>query len=242
MSAFGKRALNVLILFLGAIVGIVVVIGVMLWEEAFIVPKNFLFYEQQGLAGILHIWLIMVPVCLFLVTWIKKLGIKSKKQLEEVDDAYYLWNYLGRGRRIVIFLWLISLYCCMMHMTVVTKDSIIYYSPLHPTGITYSYSDVEEINAGFGKSRFAFLEYKKKGNFFYQIQVDGRQITFHQPNVNGEIEKYEEDTYLELEEFDEALVQIGIPKKSDKEGYLDCDLDSEYVERFLRIIERKQNT
>lgn len=222
--------------------GIVVAIGVMLLEEAIIVPKQFLFYEHQGLAGILHIWLIMIPVCLFLVTLIKRIVVKSKKQLEEDDDTFFLWNYIGKGRIILILLWIISLYCCMMHMTVVTEDSIIYYSPLHPMGITFSYSDVEEINVGFGKSRLAFLEYKKKGNFFYQIQVDGRKITFHQPNVNGEIEKYEEDTYLELEEFDEVLVQIGIPKKSDREGYLDCDLDSKYVERFLRIIDRKENT
>ena len=106
-------------------------------------------------------------------------------------------------------------------------------------GTTYEYSQIEEINTGFGNENFAIAEYKKKGNFFYQIKLDGKTITFHCPSVNEEIERYQEDSYLELEEFDQKLVNLGVPKRADESGYENCDLDEIFVERFLRIIRLK---
>ena len=44
---------------------------------------------------------------------------------------------------------------------------------------------------------------------------------------------------MELEEFDQALVELGIKKEADKTGWENCDFDKEYVDRFLRIIELK---
>ena len=52
----------------------------------------------------------------------------------------------------------------------------------------------------------------------------------------------ESDTYLELEEFDQALMVLGIPKDASEEGYENCDFDQEYVERFLRIIRSTERT
>ena len=59
---------------------------------------------------------------------------------------------------------------------------------------------------------------------------------FHTPSVNDEIRRYVDDTYLELEDFDQNLVQLGVSKSSSSEGYENCDLDKKYVDRFLRII------
>ena len=59
------------------------------------------------------------------------------------------------------------------------------------------------------------------------------------PSINGDIERYVNDSYLELEDFDQKLVSLGIPKKASTDGYDNCDLDKQYVERFLRIIELK---
>ena len=98
---------------------------------------------------------------------------------------------------------------------------------------------MESIKTGFGSRNISIAEYKKKGNFFYQIVVGSKTVTFHVPGVNEEIERYEEDTYLELEEFDQALTRLHIPKEADKTGWENCDLDKEYVDRFLRIIELK---
>lgn len=63
--------------------------------------------------------------------------------------------------------------------------------------------DVEKIVTGFGTKRFAFVEYHKKGNFYYQISIDGKDIVFQTPSVN---ESVYEDSYLELEEFKEKYI------------------------------------
>lgn len=97
----------------------------------------------------------------------------------------------------------------------------------------------EEVKAGFGQKTFTILEHNSKGNFSYQIKLDGKKMIFQTPSPNEEIKRYEEDTYLELEEFDQALMSLGIPKKSSTKGVEHCDLDRVYVERFLRIIKNK---
>ncbi|MBQ4282933.1 MAG: hypothetical protein IJB96_03285 [Lachnospira sp.] len=117
-----------------------------------------------------------------------------------------------------------------------TEDSIVYYSPLHPLGITYKYIDIEEIKTGFGDKIFSLMEYERKGSFYYQIKVDGKTITIHVPSPNDDVQRYMEDSYLELEEFDKALVDIGVPKTASDKNYDKCDLDKQYVDRFLRIV------
>lgn len=124
-------------------------------------------------------------------------------------------------------------------MTFFTEDEMVYYSPIHPMGITYSYSDVEKITTGFGNSNFTLAGHKKKGHFYYQLEVDGKTISLSQPYTNGAIERYTEDTYLELEEFDQRMMALGIPKEGDITGYQNVRMDQVYVDRFIRIIENK---
>lgn len=201
------------------------------------VPKDYLFLEQGPVTGVILIWLVMIPAILLCLLLFSKIGRKSVEELEDANDILYVWNHLGKWRPMVIWAWLIALYCCITNFTAVTPDQIICYSPLHPAGVAYEYSDVEAIKAGFGSKNFSIADYKKKGNFFYQIELDGKIITFHAPGSNEDIQRYEEHTYLELEEFDRALVELGIPKEAVQEGWENCDLGQEYVERFLRIIE-----
>ena len=75
--------------------------------------------------------------------------------------------------------------------------------------------------------------------FYYQLDLDNRVIIFSQPTPNANIKRYDEDTYLELEEFDQTMMSLGIPKESSDKGYKNCDLAKRYVDRFLRIIELK---
>lgn len=65
---------------------------------------------------------------------------------------------------------------------------------------------------------------------------------FHQPSVNSDIKRYEEDTYFELEEFDQRLMALGIVKEGDTSGSQNCMLDPYYVERFCRIIKNASGT
>lgn len=224
---------------LALILGFAAIIGVMVLIPELMVPKDYLFLELGPVTGVVLIWLVMIPVILFCTLLILKISKKSVEEMEDVNDILFIWNLLKKWRPIVILAWLIALYCCVTSFTAVTADKIICYSPLHPTGVQYEYSDVESIKTGFGNKNFSIADYKKKGSFFYQIEVNGKTITFHVPCVNEDIKRYEEHTYLELEEFDQALVELGIPKEADKKGWENCDFDQEYVDRFLRIIELK---
>ena len=222
-----------IVLGLGTLILIVTLISELL------LPKGYLFMEQGPVTGVLLIWLIMIPVILFCILVIRIISKRSARELEDANDILFIWNHLGKWRPIVISVWLIGIYCCVTNFTAVTSDQIICYSPTHPLGIAYNYSDVTSIKAGFGDKHFAIADYKKKGSFFYQIQIKNKTITFHTPSTNDKIKRYEEHTYLELEEFDQALVDLKIPKSADKKGWKNCDFDKEYVDRFLRIIELK---
>lgn len=224
---------------LALILGLVAIIGVMLLVPKFMLPQDYLFFEPDPVTGEILIWLIMIPAALFCILLISKIGKKSVADMEDVNDLLYLWNHLGKWRPIAITVWLIALYCCLTNFTAVTPKQIICYSPWHPSGIEYEYSDVESIKTGFGNKNISIAEYKKKGNFFYQIELKGKTITFHAPGVNENIQRYVEHTYLELEEFDQDLVGLSIPKEAEKKGWENCDFDQEYVDRFLRIIEHK---
>lgn len=224
---------------LALILGIGATIIVMALILKLMVPKDYLFIEQGPVTGVAMIWLVMIPAILFCVLIIAKISKTSVKEMEDINDILFIWNRLGKWRPVAIVAWMIALYCCVTNFNAVTSDKIICYLPWYPMGIEYEYSDVESIKTGFGDKIFSIAEYKKKGSFYYQIEVGGRTIIFHTPGINEDIKRYVEHTYLELEEFDQALVGLRIPKEADKKGWENCDLDKEYVDRFLRIIELK---
>ncbi len=221
------------------IVSFVAMMGFSVICEILLVPEDFLFYQHHPVAEAFMVPIIMIPIVLVIFIIMSKSLKKSLKEMEDLNGVLVIWNKIGKLKPIVIILWVIGLYCCMTNMTIVTEDEIIYCTPLHPKGITYAYSDVESIKTGFGDKTYSFVYYKRKGNFYYQIELDDKVITFNQPTANANIKRYDEDTYLELEEFDQAMMSLGIPKESSDKGYKNCDLAQRYVDRFLRIIELK---
>lgn len=231
-----KMVFMVPAMILAIVFGLAAFIGIMVLSEKLMLPKDYLFMELGPVTEKVLICLIMLPVMLFCLLIISKMGKKTVEEMETVNDIVFIWNHLGKWRPIVSVVWLIALYCCITNFTAVTEDKIICYKPWNPMGIEYKYSDVKSIKTGFGNKNFAIEEYKKKGNFFYQIKLDDKIVTFHAPSVNEDIQKYANDSYLELEEFDQVLASLGIPKEADEEGWENCNLGRQYVDRFLRII------
>ncbi len=223
-------------MFAAFILGIMAVIAVTALFPGWVLPDNYLFFEHGPITGMVLVLLVIFPIILFCVWVVAKIRKKPVEEMEDANDLLFIWNRLGKGRVAVIAAWLLALYCCAFNFTAVTKDKIIRYSPWRPMGVEYNYSDVDSIKTGFGDKSFSFAEYKRKGSFYYQIEINGQTVTFHTPTANEQIERYEEHTYLELEEFDRALTALGIPKEADEKGWENCDFDKEYVDRFLRII------
>jgi len=185
-------------------------------------PDGWLFYELQS-PGIFVSLLPLVAILFFTY----------------IINGFLQQERLPIKRTVVGFLILLAgTYMCFTNITFVTEDSIVCCSPSNPQGKTYRYQDITQVEAKFGSGirTLALNEYEKKGNFQYAITLDGEKYIFSLPSVNPEIKYYQEDTYLELEEFDAALMALGIPKKSSDDGSEYCDFDGRYRDRFLRII------
>ena len=165
-----------------------------------------------------------------------------KMKIFSIKDDYLhiVWflKVLGKWNIAIVFCWFIITYAAFTSFTYVTNDKIVVIKPWDLQGQEYTYLDVEGIETGFGNKKFSFYEHEEEGNFYYKISVGGETIVFHMTSVNPSVERYE-DTYLELEEFDEALMKHMIPKEASSEGYDKCNFDKRYVDRFLRIIESK---
>ncbi|MCK4029474.1 MerR family transcriptional regulator [Streptococcus iners] len=186
--------------------------------ERFFLPSDWLFYEYSTGLGKIAILFIMA----FLAFLLGKLARLVKLS----------WKYgLGlAGSCILLTALLIST------TTAVTKDQIIDINLLAPSK-EYLYSDVKSVWTGFGTKLVTVNRSERQGEFSYQIQLDGKKIVFMQPAVNQNL--VPDDTYIELEEFDRQLMNLKIPKESSTEGSQYNELDSHYLKRFLRIIEKK---
>ncbi|HEM4287169.1 TPA: MerR family transcriptional regulator [Streptococcus suis] len=186
--------------------------------ERFFLPSDWLFYEYSTGLGEVAIFFIMA----FLIFLLGKLARLVKLS----------WKYgLGlAGGCILLTALLIST------TAAVTKDQIIDINLLAPSK-EYLYSDVKSVWTGFGNKLVTVNRAERQGEFSYQIQLDGKKIVFMQPAVNQNL--IPDDTYIELEEFDWQLMNLEIPKESSTEGSQYNDLDSHYLERFLRIVENQ---
>lgn len=225
---------------LALVLGLACIIGVDSLIQRFLIPDDFLFYNYPNWAQRGMITMVMLTIFLIGCLLVSKISPERKKQMELDNGLISVWNKLGKWKVVVAVLWFTMYYCCVTSFTVVTEDSIICHSPIHPMGISYEYSDVEKINTGVGQKMLTFLQHKRKGQFYYQIELDGKTIIFLTgSSTNDGIERYNEHTYLWFEEFDQKLVEIGIPKEGDATGCEYISMDQEYVDRFVRIIENK---
>ncbi|MGQ7662379.1 MerR family transcriptional regulator [Streptococcus suis] len=186
--------------------------------ERFFLPSDWLFYEYSTGLGKVALFFIMA----FLIFLLGKLARLVKLS----------WKYgLGLAGGCILLTALL-----LSTATAVTKDQIIDINLLAPSK-SYLYSDVKSVWTGFGTKLVTVNRAERQGEFSYQIQLDGKKIVFMQPAVNQNL--VSDDTYIELEEFDRRLMNLGIPKESSTEGSQYNELDSHYLERFLRIVENK---
>lgn len=224
-----KNSLTIPILILTFILSIGIFVLLNLCIDL-LAPKDYLFYETSLITTKFMLYAILILIVIIFRVILKKFKINKT---EELDGYLLLW---AKFKYFLIIIFLVIIYCFITSITFITKDKIIYRDPLHPLGITYNYSDVTKIETGFGDKNFSILDYKRKGEFYYRIYFGKKKVTFSVPTPNPSIKKYEEDTYLELEEFDIELKKYNIKKIINKEYADACELDKVYCDRFNRII------
>ena len=201
--------------------------------DKLVMPKDYLFYETSVIPTKLFIFVTMFLVIILLSVILNKFKINKIDKFEVYVDFWKKYKYIY----LVIFMFI--LYAFLNTITIVTKDKIIYKDIFHPKGINYKYNDVSKVETGFGKKRLTLIDYNRRGEFYYRIYFDNKNFTFSVPSVNENIERYRNDTYLELEEFDSKLMEYDIEKVSDNENSKYCILDKVYCNRFVRIVNNK---
>ena len=236
LKGIGKVALSIIIvlsiLFLSF--GLV-----MLLTDVILVENDYLFYEHGQITGMFLILLVFLPAVILSLILLEKFNLVSERQRKKNLRAVVFWQKLGAFKYIAILVYLVLFYICFTNITVVTGDQIILKNALNPKGEIYSYSQVEEINTGFGDKFISCAEYQEEGSFYYKIKLGGKEVVFSQPTPNDITHRFGKNSYLELEEFDAKLVNLGVSKKASDKGYEDCYYDDDIVQRFLRIINNK---
>lgn len=205
------------ILFIVLVLSITIIVAYISIMEKLIAPDNWLFYQINP-----HFEMLL-PVCIvfqiyFIILFLKKKELINKKRIISI-----------------LSITAIIIYTVLTNVTFVTDEHIVCYSPFNLKGKQYQYSDVSNIEAKFGDKKISLFHHNKKGNFQYIVNIDGKKIIFSQPSTNAKVERYN-DTYVELEEFDEKLMNLDINKESDETNSKYCNYDKVYIDRFLRII------
>lgn len=193
-------------------------------QQTFLCPDGWLFFspERYALAGL--ILLVEIPLIF--------IGFGIVGRFSENADFQTGRSFLIALRRFWKFIlpvWAVLLYACFVTTTAVTETAIIRRSPLHPLGVVYAYEDVTAVHAGFRH---------RDGTFFYTITMtDGTSCTLETPTDNAALRPdYEADTYLELEEFDRALMLHHPVKTVDRSHENRASYDQWYLDRFHRIM------
>ncbi|GLC30168.1 MerR family transcriptional regulator [Clostridium omnivorum] len=202
--------------------------GISKLQEMLFAPRDYLMYMFKPPYSYL-VFFFEIEIIGFLCSILYK-----KVENSELKWAYKLVEYVKKNIAAAILLNIILLYMCITAVTVVTENKIIDYSFYNPLGKTYSYSDISNVQTGF-KGKLLNTFKKNAGEFYYIVTFNnGKKINFYQANSKFE------DTYLELEVFDNLIMKTGkVEKVSSSDNSEYCDLDARYVNRFLRIIDHR---
>lgn len=218
------------LLFFLIIIGIVF----MLWmfvvlatiQEYIFAVDGWLFYANSNLG-------IYVAIILGVAMIVAGISVLLSKVSNNSEWNWGIGGFVKKHWKAIVIIVLVSFYIVITGVTFVTEDKIVYRNWLHPMGVTYSYEDVTEVKTGY-KGGIG----SSKGEFYYKACFEGRWISFSNTTPNESVEKYN-DTYMEIEAFDEKLMQYHPKKISSRKNEKNADLDQVYIDRFNRIIDNK---
>jgi len=154
---------------------------------------------------------------------------------EEYNGYIGVVQWIKKHSLLYIGICLFVVYLFMVNVTLISPDKIVLHSYTNPLGTTYSYDDIESVECGFyGKGFYYFHE---KGEFYYKVHLkDGKSFSVKDTETT---EKYENDTYSEIEAFDQEVMKHDVKKISSDKYSQYAMLDQVYVDRFISIIHNK---
>lgn len=159
----------------------------------------------------------------------------SHYQFEEYNDYIDIAQWIKKHYKLYICVCLLAIYLFMVNVTLISPHQIVCRSYINPLGTIYSYDDIESIECGFYEKGFYYFH--EKGEFYYKVTMkDGTSFDIKDTETT---EKYEDDTYSEIEEFDREVMKHDVKKISSDKYSEYAMLDQVYVDRFINIINNK---
>ena len=143
-----------------------------------------------------------------------------------LQSSYAFMQFVTRHKTAVILLCIALLYAGFTGISSVDADGVTRRSALKPGGRTYDLELISSVDTGFTRG----------GDFYYNINVDGRTLKFGTPTVNTvEYPEYAIADYKQFLDLDEKLTALGIPKNADSESLKYANYD-EVCMQYLRSI------
>lgn len=201
-------------------------------KEIFFLKDGYILWSSSMLTNILPFF--------FLIEGIIISGAFIAKKTKNIDfeDYQIIFHKLKHYRFLILLINFVILYLSIADINVLYPthlETARWYAPILQTK---EYKSITKVKTGFQATK-SFLSQRDKGDFYYILYLDdGKKIDISMSNPNHE-KRYEEHTYLEIEECDAIFMQHGIKKESSMQHFQDNTLAQEYRNRFKKIIENK---
>lgn len=224
------HTLRILVILILALICIIGVFVGMTYLQYMIYMKDDFYIMSVSNFSILFLILICASFYIFVLS-----RYASHYQFDEYNDYIDIVRWMKKHYKIYLAVCLISIYLFMSNVSTISPNKIIYRSYFNPIGTIYSYDDIESVECGFYKNGLSYFH--EKGEFYYKVHMkDGQSISLQNTQT---IEKYEDDTYIEIEIFDKDVMKYPVKKISSDKYSQYAMLDQRFIDRFISIINNK---
>jgi len=140
-----------------------------------------------------------------------------------------IWNFVGKNK--VKLFWPIFALCLVMGYyslttySIIYQDTIVKHSFLNPTGKTYRWDDIEQVEVRIDKDRYDY-------DYYYVIKFKDKDTLNVDKSISSHL--YFADTFLLI---DQKVKELGINKiidRTDLEKW-GTQFDEDYVEKVQRL-------
>ena len=143
-----------------------------------------------------------------------------------MQSSYAFMQFVLKHKVAVTVLCVALLYVGFTGISSVDADGVTRRDALHPGGRTYDFELISSVDTGF----------RRNGNFYYFVNVDGRTLKFSTPTVNvWDYPEYATADYKQFLDLDAKLAALNIPKNADS-GSLKYAMYDESCMQYLRPV------
>ena len=184
--------------------------------------EDWLFYEPMPYAQKLIVFPVVILIMEAAMAVVYRI---TGAGFMESSNAFV--KFIAKNKVPVIILCIIVLYVGFTGISSVDENGVTKRSALDPAGRTYDLELVSSVDTGFTRG----------GDFYYNINVDGKTLKFCAPTVNyWKYPEYNENEYKAFADFDEKLMALGTPKSADVASIDNAKYDESCMKYFRQVV------